>query len=204
MEKELQVTNIQQIEAEITLLKQQTAQNIIEIGKRLIKAKELLPHGEWGKWLEEKVSFKERTAQNYMRVAREFSNTNSIADLEQTKIFALLDVPVEEREEFIADNYVKNMTTREFKQAIKEKKDAETKVRELKKQLDNKQSQINNFVKREELLIKKAELGDMYKKENEIVQKNLTDIINKVRGWCDEMEEYLPDNAETIDYEIIE
>ena len=40
MSNEIQVSNIQQIEAEITLLKNQTAQNIIEIGKRLNKAKE--------------------------------------------------------------------------------------------------------------------------------------------------------------------
>lgn len=35
--------------AEILVLKNQAAANIIEIGKRLIKVKEMLPHGEWGK-----------------------------------------------------------------------------------------------------------------------------------------------------------
>ena len=36
-----------------------------------------------------------------MRVATEFSNLQAIGDLGQTKIFTLLDVPIEEREEFI-------------------------------------------------------------------------------------------------------
>lgn len=37
-----------QIENNILRLKQQTVQNIIQIGLDLIKAKEKLSHGEWG------------------------------------------------------------------------------------------------------------------------------------------------------------
>jgi hypothetical protein len=36
--------------------------NAIEIGRRLKEAKELVPHGEWGKWLEELVSYSQRMA----------------------------------------------------------------------------------------------------------------------------------------------
>lgn len=61
-----------------------------------------MPHGEWGKWLEEKVDFKRSTAQNFIRVANEFSNYQTIGNLTQSKIFALLDVPSEEREDFIS------------------------------------------------------------------------------------------------------
>ena len=32
----------------------------VEIGRRLVEAKSLLGHGEWGKWLEERVSFSQR------------------------------------------------------------------------------------------------------------------------------------------------
>lgn len=134
MDNEIQISNIQQIEIEIILLKNQTAQNIIEIGKRLNEAKELLPHGEWGKWLEEKVEFSQRNANNFMRVAKEFSNSQTYSNLTQSKIFALLDVPQEEREEFIETNSVEDMTTRELRQAIKEKRELEKQVEKLTNQ----------------------------------------------------------------------
>lgn len=111
--------------------KQQTAQNIIEIGKRLIKAKEQLAHGEWGKWLEEKVEFKSTTASKYMRVAREFSNFQTCENLTQSKIFTLLELPSEDREEFLEENPVEDMTTRELMEAIKAKKQAEERAKEL-------------------------------------------------------------------------
>lgn len=92
--------------------KQQTAQNIIEIGKRLIKIKEKLPHGEWGNFLKEKVDFTERTAQRFMRVANEFSNPTTLSDLGQSKLFALLDLPSDEREEFISQPHEVNGQTK--------------------------------------------------------------------------------------------
>lgn len=46
---EIANSQIDILTSEILLLKHQTAANIIEIGKRLIKVKEMLPHGEWGK-----------------------------------------------------------------------------------------------------------------------------------------------------------
>lgn len=120
-----EIQNIDTLTVEILILKQQTAQNIIEIGKRLINVKESLPHGEWGKYLDEKVEFGKSTANNFMRVAKEFSNLQAIGSLPQTKVFALLEVPPEEREEFIKNNPVNEMTTRELQQAIKDRDKAE-------------------------------------------------------------------------------
>lgn len=37
-----------------------------------------------------------------MRVYREFSNSQSLANLDSTKVIALLDLPSEDREEFTA------------------------------------------------------------------------------------------------------
>ncbi|WP_041710899.1 DUF3102 domain-containing protein [Clostridium pasteurianum] len=73
-----------------------------------VKVKESLPHGEWGKWLEEKVDFHQATATRFMRVAKEFSNASTLKDLGSSKIFALLDVPIEEREDFISQSHEVN------------------------------------------------------------------------------------------------
>lgn len=78
---ELQQSNLEQLTAEILVFKQQTAVNIIEIGRRLIQVKEILPHGEWGKWLEERVEFSQWTANKFMRAANEFSNCGAFNNL---------------------------------------------------------------------------------------------------------------------------
>lgn len=112
------------MEKEIIALKNQTAQNIIQIGYKLIEAKEKLQHGEWGVWLENKVEFSQRTANQFMRIAKEFgSNSQAISNLEITKVGLLLDVPTEKREEFIEKHDLKSMSTREIKKAIKESGD---------------------------------------------------------------------------------
>lgn len=124
--------HIDNLTAEILILKQQTAQNIIEIGKRLITVKESLPHGEFGKYLAEKVDFTDRTAQKFIKVAEEFANTNTYSDLPVSKLYALLDLPPEEREDFIKSNPVDEMSTRELQKVIKEKQNLEEKLKESK------------------------------------------------------------------------
>lgn len=97
---------------------------VLTIGKCLIEAKDMLPHGEWLPWLAEKVGYSEKTAQNFMRLAREFSNPQAIADLGATKALKLLALPPDEREQFVADHNVIDMTTRQLEQAIKERDEA--------------------------------------------------------------------------------
>lgn len=114
-------TALEQIEKEIITLKNQTAENMIQIGYKLIEAKEKLPHGEWGIWLENKVEFSQRTANQLMRIAKEFgSNSQAISNLEITKVGLLLDVPSDKREAFIENYDLKSMSTREIKKIIKD------------------------------------------------------------------------------------
>lgn len=124
-------TGLAQIEAEINILKEQAANSIIEIGNRLIKAKELVPHGEWGEWLETKVSFTQNTANRFMRVARELPNCASTNNLSGGKLFELLSLPQDTREQFIEENPVEDMTQKELRQAIKEKKELEERLRNM-------------------------------------------------------------------------
>lgn len=97
---------------------------VLTIGRCLIEAKDMLRHGEWLPWLAEKVGYSEKTAQNFMRLAREFSNPQAIADLGATKALKLLALPADEREQFVADHNVIDMTTRQLEAAIKERDEA--------------------------------------------------------------------------------
>lgn len=63
---------IETITEEIIFYKNVGGQAVIEIGRRLTEAKAQLKHGEWLPWLREKVEFSETSAQNFMRIAREY------------------------------------------------------------------------------------------------------------------------------------
>lgn len=120
------------ITEEIIELKQTAGAAVLGIGQRLNEAKAVLNHGEWLPWLTEKVEFSERSAQTFMRLAREWSNPQALADLGKSKALTLLALPADEREQFIAephlvDGTVKNvvdMTSRELEKAIRERKEA--------------------------------------------------------------------------------
>ena len=123
------VRDIETITAEILTLKQSAGDAILKIGQRLMEAKAMLPHGEWLPWLNERVEFSERSAQNLMRLSREWSNPQALADLGATKALTLLALPPEEREQFISEHHTINgedktvidMTSRELEQAIRER-----------------------------------------------------------------------------------
>ena len=125
-------TRLQVIEGEILFYKRQAGRSIIEIGRRLNEAKTQLSHGEWLPWLREKVDISERSAQDFMRLAREYSESAEIADLGAAKALALLGLPVSERSDFVAEKHlvdgveksVSDMTAKELKQAIRERDEA--------------------------------------------------------------------------------
>ena len=135
---------IEVITEEINFYKQTAGAAIIEIGKRLNEAKALLPHGEWGDWLSEKVDFSEATAQRFMRLANEYSNPSPVTDLGASKALILLALPPVEREEFIAEKHTVNgekktvgeMSKRELEKAVQEKKEADKIIAELKEELE--------------------------------------------------------------------
>lgn len=115
---------IEAITGEILELKQRGGEVILDIGRRLLEAKGMLSHGEWLPWLNERVEFSERTAQKFMRLAQKWSNPSALADLGATKALMLLALPEEEREEFVEDHNVIDMSARQLEQAIKERDEA--------------------------------------------------------------------------------
>lgn len=123
------------IAAEIKMITSQTRKillaSAIEIGSRLQEAKALVKHGEWGKWLEESVSYSRRTAERLIKIYEEYgpkfadgsdrSNATLVSHLTYTQALLLLGLPGEEREEFIAQNDVGSMTKQELQQALKDR-----------------------------------------------------------------------------------
>ena len=124
MAKPVEGRTIETITDEILDAKRTGGEAILTIGRCLIEAKEMLPHGEWLPWLNERVEFSERTARNFMRLAREWTNRQTLADLGAAKALTLLALPAEEREQFVEDHNVIDMSARQLKKAIRERDEA--------------------------------------------------------------------------------
>ncbi len=169
--QELTEFNIEKTTAEILILKDQTAQNIIEIGKRLIKVKENLQHGQFLNWLENKVEFSRYTANRFMKIATEFSNVSAVQHLGSKKLFLLAGLDEKDRQEVMKENKVEDMTTRELEQVIKEKK-------EIKKQLEAERDYSNELqeaIKEKEEKIKtlQSKIEKIQIPEKEIIEKEV-------------------------------
>lgn len=121
------------IAAEINYIKKKTQETIIqasiEIGEKLCEAKSLVAQGEWGKWLEENVEYSQSTAENLMKLYKEYggnqaslfdtwTNSETFGKLSYTQHLALLALPFAERQEFAEENSDKS--TRQMQQLIRE------------------------------------------------------------------------------------
>ena len=127
--------DIQTVTTEIRTLHRQAQGMIlsyaIEIGRRLKEAKSLLEHGEWGEWLENEVDFSRSTANNFMKIFEEYgakqvslfgdANSQTLGNLPYTHAMKLLAVPAEEREEFVEEHHVEDLSSRELDRLIKER-----------------------------------------------------------------------------------
>lgn len=156
----------------------------IEIGERLLEAKDLVPHGEWGKWLKENVNYSQSTANNLMRLYKEYGNnqgslfttvTNSqaIMNLDVSKALALTVLPPEEREEFVAEHDVEQMSTRDLKEALQENRELKQQQQQLQKQLEEKDRQVKET---------SAQL-DTAITERQKMQEKLSETVNQNAGY---------------------
>ena len=172
---EIQINRIDTITGQIIACKQSMGRSILEIGKLLIEAKDALPHGDWGNWLRERVEFSERTAQNFMRVAREYaSNPQLVADLGSVrKAIALLDVPEEEREAFVEETDAAQLTARQLEEAIRAREQAEEDLAEKDRQLSVANGSLAGL--NEQLATARRELDELKARPVEVAVETVVD-----------------------------
>ena len=116
---------LNQLEVEIKFYLNQTAQNILEVGKRLTQAKSMVQHGEWANWLENNFSLSQNSAIGFMRVAKRFGNSQLTVKLNPTQMVEMLSLPEGETEKFIAQKAaegtpVEDMTVKTLREEIKQ------------------------------------------------------------------------------------
>ena len=200
----------EQIAKEINDIKNQTKKviiyNSIEIGRKLTEAKSLVDHGAWGNWLEEGVDYSKSTANNLMNIFKEYGNDqmslleeNTIkspiyAKLSYSQAIELIKIPEEEREAFIEENNVEDLSTRELKKAIEDLNKSEKakekaikdlakekdKVKDIAKEFENS-NKVNEALQNEIKKIK-AELEEPQDNtEVEKLKETIGDYENKIK-----------------------
>ena len=136
----METRTVEMVTMEIRTLQRQAQQVVlgyaIEIGRRLVEVKEMLPHGSWGEYLRTQVEYSQSTAQNFMKIFEEYgaaqqsllgpeAKSQTLGNLPYTKALRLLALPAEEREEFVESHDVEHMSTRQLEAAIRAKEEAE-------------------------------------------------------------------------------
>lgn len=131
-------------------IQQMAFRSAMEIGRRLVEAKEQVAHGEWGAWLEENVQYSQDTATRFMNIYRGFAvngNSAPVRNLTFTQAVALLGIKdAGEREAFMSEKHevtdrsgetsmksVEDMSKRELEKAIRELNAAKAEAEAAKK-----------------------------------------------------------------------
>ena len=132
---------------------------IVEIGRRLCEAKASLPYGKFGEWLKNEVHFSQSAAGDYMKLFEEYGSSQitlfgasvdsqTFANLPYTKALQLLAIPREEREEFALEVDAENLSVRQLKAAIAERKKAEEERDEARKIAEVQQKMKEELAKK--------------------------------------------------------
>jgi len=153
------------IVSEIKIIEQNVAktamEGAIQIGERLQEAKEQVGHGNFDTWCKENLNYNRRTAERFMKIASEYggengliSKTTTLSHLSISNALSLLKVPEEDREKFVEEHPVDDMTNKELEEEIrklKEEKDLdEEKIRMLRDDLDKERESVIDAHDREQ------------------------------------------------------
>lgn len=190
--------NVTKLTTEIKVIQDNVCQGMIEIGKRLIEIKKELGHGNWLPYVENELGYRISTAKNLIRVSNEFSNRQTFGDLPSSKIFALLDMPQEHREDFMATTNLEDSTVRELKDEIKKYKEenglltekqmkALEEKRRLEEQLQQEKSKPAKVeTKVVERVVDNTDYGTINRLKTELDGKNRDmDILVKEKNLLD-------------------
>ena len=142
----------------------ETMEGAVQIGLRLQEAKEQVGHGNFGKWCEENLNYSQNTASKFMRLAEESKNENGMLSNRATwqnisisKAFRLLSVPEEDREKFMEEHDVEDMTVRQLEEEIRQLKEEKTTLEEEVWNVSKDRSEIDGKLMKAEEEVQKLQ-----------------------------------------------
>jgi len=106
--------------ADARLCVQSISLNLYRLGRILIEAKSICPHGEWAQWVQDNAGdMSLRKAEDLMAACERFGGRPQFDSIGQTKLFKMLALPEGTEDQFLKDNDVEAMTTRQVSEAVK-------------------------------------------------------------------------------------
>lgn len=122
---------------------QRSMTELAEVGKRLNIIKQREGHGNWMEWCENNLNFSYRKAKNCMNLAEKIEENTylqTFANIEISKIWAILGAPEDVQKEVAENPEIMDGTVRELKEKLKrmqeereeEKQESEMEIRALK------------------------------------------------------------------------
>lgn len=163
-----ELVSLNQLVSEIKFFENQAVVSYWEIGKRLSKAKDQVGHGNWYNWVDENLGYTPETARKLIKISNEISNPNTYCDLNFSKVLALTSIKDEdERQEFVENHKVEDMTTRQLQAEIKEYKESLKRQEEIVKEKDEEIGELrfSNSSLYGELQIEKSKGPEVIEKE---------------------------------------
>ncbi len=143
-----------EIVIEINAIRRQTAAQVlfaaVDIGRLLCEAKDKLPHGEWGPWLQDNFKLSQSSANNYMKLYRNYGDGDGeqiemffqteckmdiFGNLTPSQAIALLGMPERERAEYVQTHDMENTSVSEIEREVKARKEAEARAQEISERL---------------------------------------------------------------------
>lgn len=228
--------------SEIKIIEQHVTKTAIEgaiqIGERLQEAKELAGHGNFGQWCQENLNYSQDTAQKFMKLAREYGGQNNIlANTAMSRNFSisnalsLLKVPEEDREQFVEEHQVEDMTNKELEEEIRRLNEekasrertiqvldnsmrdeaekllqAQHEIEDLKRQLDDAYVEAVDPKEVEKLKAKLEKTEAALEKEKEKLKKEKDDrqdaIDKELKAAGDAMQEQAKKSIESLQKEV--
>lgn len=191
------VRSIEIVTAETTMIRDNARkvflESVIQIGTRLEEAKQMVPSGEWTAYLTDKLGYKPSTAQNYMRIAREFGGgqvsltgktaADAFGQLSYSQILPLLGMAEEEREELAEEHDLPSMSSREIAALVKERDEAKEAAEKATAEKAAAELKFEGAAKARETVLHELKLSqdecDVVKQTAADLQKQLDAIEDK-------------------------
>lgn len=166
----------------------------IEIGRRLVQAKELLEHGEWLPWLEKETEFSDRSAARYMKLFEEYgasqqglfgaeTNSPTLSNLPISKALALLSVPESDRIDFAEEVDAEHISVRELEEKIREREKQLADAEKAKEFAEKAKADAETMVKEQDGWLAEAQskIAELTKKNRELESRPVEVAVETVR-----------------------
>ena len=145
---------LETIKTEITTILDQTRGVVIgaalQIGKRLLEVRQLVPQGRFGEWIRANLDYSERKAQDLMRLYEQYGRGDTIPDsiqhLDYSQAVLLLSAPEDVRDALAAKAADEGLSVRQLQQEI----------RDIKAERDLLQTQMDVIAEERDKVINNA------------------------------------------------